>query len=150
MNGVIILREDMTDAARTELNKLYARYNEVKSEVTKRLEENASWASLAPELKSQKLTTAGIRNHTAPAVADTPGVITSLQDGPLQSWVTRIDALPAQAENALSTLVKELEPKATQLRLPGATIKSEADLEAWINTARLRVVEALEQGPVIL
>jgi hypothetical protein len=34
--------------------------------------------------------------------------------------------------------------------LPSATIKNEAELDAWLDEARERIIERLKDGPVIL
>jgi hypothetical protein len=50
----------------------------------------------------------------------------------------------------LAAAIKEAEPKAQRVFLPGATIHDEAELEDWLAAARAEIQTALAQGPVIL
>jgi hypothetical protein len=43
-----------------------------------------------------------------------------------------------------------LEPKALTVSLPGATIKTEVDLQTWLDNVKGRVLARLKEGPVIL
>jgi hypothetical protein len=43
-----------------------------------------------------------------------------------------------------------LEPKAQPVSLPSGTIKTEAELTAWLDDVRVRVLAKLKDGPVIL
>jgi hypothetical protein len=58
-----------------------------------------------------------------------------------------IDGMDAQA---LAAAIKETEPKARRLSLPGATIHDEAELDNWLVEARAEIEAALAQGSVIL
>ena len=50
----------------------------------------------------------------------------------------------------MEAAAKLLEPKATRVSLPSATVTDEAELEAWLGKVRTEVVTKLKDGPVIL
>ncbi len=58
-------------------------------------------------------------------------------------------ALPARIDDALATAAALFEPKAHTVSLPGAMVKSEAELDQWLTKVRAKIVEALADGPVI-
>ena len=60
-----------------------------------------------------------------------------------------VKALPARIEDALAAAAALLEPKARAVNLPGALLKSEAELDDWLARVRERIAKALGDGPVI-
>ena len=60
-----------------------------------------------------------------------------------------VKALPTRVDDALASAAAELEPKAHTVLLPGALVKSEADLDEWLQKVREKVAEGLQNGPVI-
>jgi hypothetical protein len=50
----------------------------------------------------------------------------------------------------LAAAIKEAEPKAQRISLPGATIRNQAELEDWLADVRVAVEAALAERPVIL
>lgn len=86
---------------------------------------------------------------TKPAV-DTPQAIAdALTQRGLSEWENMAKALPARIDEALAAAAALLEPKAHTVQLPGAMVKSEADLDEWLAKVRTRITEALGDGPVI-
>ena len=43
-----------------------------------------------------------------------------------------------------------MEPKAQFVKLPTRTIKTDEDIEAWLQDAKQTIAQALKKGPVIL
>ena len=66
------------------------------------------------------------------------------------AWKTLTDALPTRFAHALAAAIREAEPKAQRISLPGATIRNQAELEDWLDQARREIELALTTGPVIL
>ena len=86
---------------------------------------------------------------TRPTV-DTPHAIAdALAQRGLSEWENMNMALPARIDDALSAAAALLEPKARTVNLPGAMVKSEAELDAWLAKVRAKIAEALVDGPVI-
>ena len=64
-------------------------------------------------------------------------------------WEITVKALSARIEDALAAAAALLEPKARAVNLPGALLKSEAELDDWLARVRERIAKALGDGPVI-
>ncbi len=77
-------------------------------------------------------------------------VLDTLRQTKLSELRAISDALPTRFNNVLTAAAKLLEPKAQPMSLPGGTIKTEADLKAWLADAEQRIREKLKDGPVIL
>jgi hypothetical protein len=77
-------------------------------------------------------------------------LLAALQARNLAGWQTLADALPTRFAQVLAAAIKEAEPKARRVNLPGATIHDIAELDDWLERVRGEVEDALAQGPVIL
>ena len=61
-----------------------------------------------------------------------------------------LDAVPQRFARALEEAGKLATPEAVRVTLPGAIIKSPAELDQWLAGVRTQVEEQLKNGPVIL
>ena len=77
-------------------------------------------------------------------------ILAALSTAPLETRRTAIEALSHRAAKAVEAAAKLLEPKATRLSLPSATVKDEGELDAWLGQVRGKAVEKLKDGPIIL
>jgi hypothetical protein len=77
-------------------------------------------------------------------------ILAALRERSLSDRRNLLDAIPHRFSRVLNEASKLLEPKAQRIVLPPATIRNEADLEAWLSNARQRIEEKLKDGPVIL
>jgi hypothetical protein len=68
----------------------------------------------------------------------------------LPGWQTLADALPTRFAHSLAAAIKEAEPKARRVSLPGATIHDQAELDGWLGKVRAEIEKALTEGPVVL
>jgi hypothetical protein len=81
-------------------------------------------------------------------VGTTEALLDTLADTPLDAWRARVDALSQRFDNALSAAVQELEPDTTRVTLDSRVLKSEDDVENWLDEARETLLDHLEDGPV--
>lgn len=137
------------DALRAKLNAVHGAWETAWSKGEERLSVNPMWAKLSPEQKHDIRQDSGLLMVTKPAV-DTPQAIAdALAQRGLSEWENMAKALPARIDEALAAAAALLEPKAHTVQLPGAMVKSEADLDEWLAKVRTRITEALGDGPVI-
>jgi hypothetical protein len=115
-----------------------------------RLAVDPTWSQLSADRQGALLNTAGVQERPAPSVTSDEDLLAALGSCPLATWRAHTDALSAQFDRALSAAVKELEPKARRIALAGATLRNEADLDAWLAQARTQLQAHLKEGPVIL
>ena len=52
--------------------------------------------------------------------------------------------------NALQEGARLLAPKATTIRLPRATLRSEEEVDAWLKTTGAELKEKVKKGPLII
>lgn len=77
-------------------------------------------------------------------------LLAALRAAPLAARRDLVDAIPARFARALEDATRLLEPKAQRVPLPPATLKTEAELDAWLTQVRGLVAGKLKDGPVIL
>lgn len=138
-----------SDALRGKLNSAYAAWEAAWTKGQERLASDPTWNKLSPEQKHSICQENGLLMVTKPAV-DTPQAIAdTLTQRGFSEWENMVKALPARIDDALAAAVGLLEPKARTVSLPGAIVKSEADLDEWLTKVRAKITAALADGPVI-
>lgn len=108
------------------------------------------WAALPEAKQASLLQAAGVSGRVLPAMGTDAELLAALRAQDLAVWQTQADALPTRCAQALAAAIREAEPKATRISLPGATIHDQAELEDWLEQARAEIEAALTEGPVIL
>ncbi len=137
------------DALRAHLNAAHAAWEKAWEIGGERLANDATWNRLTPEQKHDIRRDVGLLMVEKPTV-DTPDAIAgALSLRGLSEWDNMTKALPTRIEEALAQAAALLEPTARTVTLPGGLLKSEADLDTWLETLRKRIKAALADGPVI-
>jgi hypothetical protein len=137
------------DALRGRLNATYESWKKAWDAGEARLANSETWNKLSPEQKHSIREAEKILPLAKPEV-DTPASISdSLGQRNFVGWENATKALPTRIDEALASAAILLEPKAQTISLPGNLLKSEQDLEAWIQAARETLKNALAAGPVI-
>ena len=138
-----------SDALRAKLNSAHAAWEAAWTKGEERLRNDPMWAKLSPEQKRSIREECCLLPVMKPAV-DTPQAIAeALTQRGLSEWENMAKALPTRVDDALAAAAALLEPKARTVLLPGAMVKSEAELDEWLTKVRAKIVEALAEGPVI-
>lgn len=137
------------DALRSALNTAYAAYHGEYSACTKEIESAAEWAKLALEDRAAILREAQLSApEPTPKVGTLAELLESLNKCSAQRWAERRDALRGQLSRALTLAAQKLEPEVQPVTTPRCIIRSEADLDDWVNTVRKSVLDKLSSGPV--
>lgn len=61
-----------------------------------------------------------------------------------------IDAISGRVDQAIERAARILEPSVQTITLERATLKDMADVEAWVERQKTKLVEAVRQGPVLV
>ena len=72
----------------------------------------------------------------------------SLEGISLEMWQAQCDALPQRFQKAQREAAKLIEPKVVYVTLPSATIRTDAELEAWLAKVKQELQKRLKEGPV--
>lgn len=144
------LVESLTQMLRTELNALGATYTTEHAAFLDSLVHEANWLSLETEQRHQLLVASTLNDSAMPKieVETAEDIVKTLSVWPLQTLSTTIAALPGRFADVSNAAAKLLEPQTQLMRLPSATIKTELELDAWLQQTRVSIMEKLSKGPV--
>ncbi|MGA7981949.1 MAG: hypothetical protein WCA32_17215, partial [Chromatiaceae bacterium] len=137
-------------ALRTALTAVHAHYAATLATEQAKLDAHPAWQALPPPKQAALLQSAGITALSLPAMGSDEELLSALKNRDLAAWKTLADALPTRFAQVLAAAIKEAEPKAQRISLPGATIHNQAELEDWLDQVRAEIEAALGDGPVIL
>ena len=142
----------VTQLLREELNRLHADYQTRHQKGMARLEADTNWQQLEPEQRNSLLATQKLTLSDAPKiqVANTEEVQATVDRLSLSSFTDRVAAIDSRFDAVLVAAAELMEPKAQFVKLPHRTIKTDEDIEAWLQDAKQTIEQALKKGPVIL
>lgn len=63
---------------------------------------------------------------------------------------TEIDAIPGRVQQAIERAAKILEPKVQPITVERSTLRNERDIDAWLERQKIRLVEAVKKGPILI
>jgi hypothetical protein len=83
-------------------------------------------------------------------LASTEEVVSTLQRISLSAFGDRVAAMPSRFDAVLVVAAELMEPEAQFIKAPRRTIKTEQDIDAWLNDSKAKIEKALKNGPVII
>lgn len=140
----------VTQALRTALMDVLGRYKETHAAGLSALSADPGWASLDAATQESLLDTHGLREVPAVKTAGPEDVRSALETCSLSAWRTRVEALPTRFQAARLDAARRLEPKAVPVRLPSRTLRTPAEVDAWVDEVRALLAAKVEGGPVIV
>lgn len=149
-NPIEPIRKSLGAALRASLNRICKEYEKILSSEVAKLEVNSGWKELKPEKKVLLLNSAGAISIHTPSTGSDAELLSALRANSLSSYQAQIDAIPTRCQQAFATAIKEAEPKARRVTLPAAKIKTEEEMDTWLQEARKTIQKALKDGPAIL
>lgn len=114
------------------------------------LSKQDAWKKLPAEERPRIAADCHIKPISDIAVGTEDDLLSSLGSNTVEDWRTLHDALPARFQKAMLDAARFLEPKASRVTLPSATLKTEKDLDEWLAAARDQISGKLKDGPVIV
>jgi hypothetical protein len=146
------LGANLTQLLRDELNRLDTEYKTRHHQGMQKLAEDDNWQQLEPEQRNALLAEQRLTQADMPVVkvASTDDVLSTLGLLQLTAFKDRVDALNARFNEVLIAAAELLEPQAQFISLPSRTIRTEEDIEMWLEDAKQSIQKALELGPVII
>jgi len=144
------LCEKLTKALRAALGKSVDIYTETIQGQMEALSSSDIWQTAATEQQQSVAAGHNLNDEPEITLGTEAELLDSLDRGSLETWKTRIDAVPQRYSQAKLELAKLQEPKASKVTLPAATIKTEQDLDEYLTRCREVISEKLGDGPVII
>ena len=146
------LISSLTQMLRDELNRLAEAYKQQHEAGMAKLKADDNWQKLQPDQRNRLLAEQKLTNTDMPEVnvGTSAEVLQTLQTLTLSAFEDRVKSLSSRFNEVQTQAAEMMEPTAKTIHLPSRTLKSEADLEAWLEEARTDLAAALAQGPVII
>ena len=142
--------QSVSTALRNGLREGHTHHEQVLKNETVVLESHALWGTLHESKRKSLLSSQGVVSHPVPQLSSEAEILVSLQACDIAGWKTRTAALPTRCAAALAEAIMEAKPKARRIVLPGATIETAPELEAWLCRVRETIEKALKDGPAII
>jgi len=138
----------LTDILRQNLTALHSGYAKAHEDGMAALQATEAWSKIAPEDQQDILARNGLTTVPGIQVGTEAELVASLDGTSLEMWTANCDALPQRFQKAQREAARLIEPKVVYVALPSATIRTEAELEAWLTNVRQQIKDSLKNGPV--
>lgn len=151
-DAIMPLLSNMTQLLRDELNRLQQQYENRHKQGMQRLEHDENWQKLEPEQRNQLLSEQKLTLSDQPEfnLASTETILATLDKQPLSSLTDRVIALPARFDNIAMDAAELMEPQAQFIQVPRRTLKTEDEIDAWVDEVKQQLMAALDQGPIVI
>jgi hypothetical protein len=137
------------DALRAALVAAYGDYARAFEAVSRELAGTAEWGKLAEADHEAVLRETHLASpDPAPATGTLDELVTSLEQCPIARWHERRDALRGQLDRARTLVARTLEPQVQPVVIPRRLLRTEAELDLWLDEVRTAVRGKLGDGPV--
>ncbi|QOD04369.1 BREX system P-loop protein BrxC [Pseudarthrobacter sp. BIM B-2242] len=133
------------EVLRTALNAQLSRYNQAVAEALAHLAGDDSWGAMSGGQQEELLSKYELALVVTPALGTADQVLAALESRPVSSWNDRIDAVDAQLGRLREAAARLLEPTAFKIIPPNATLKSELEVEEYIDRLRNQMLDELQQ-----
>jgi len=143
---------DMTDHLRKALNDLDAEYEARFEEGMERLEIDSNWMKLEPGQRDTLLSDHKLTGAKRPeiGVQSTEDVLRTLDGVSLSMFSDKIEAIPERFEQVKVAAARLMVPKVQRVKLPSKTLKTEEDMNEWLQEVTRILREKVKNGPVIV
>lgn len=144
------LVSSLVQALREELNALDKQYASKHAEGMIRLDVDVNWKQLEPEQKNSLLSSQLLMPSQWPdiKVQTTDDVLATVENISISHLKDRVVALPSRFELVLQEAAAEMEPEVSFVQIPRRTMKTEAEIDLWLQDVKKQLTKALHDGPV--
>lgn len=140
----------LADLLRKKVKGLQAEHEKAYKQAQDALTANDSWQQLDATEQEAVLGEVGLSAPTQPDVSSDDKLAGHLDTRPLSAEQAEIAAVSSRMSQAIQKAAKRLEPEVQTVSLEKVTLRTEADLEAWLDRQKKRVLDALKKGPVLI
>ncbi len=138
----------LTQILREELNWIAHQYNERHQEGMNRLSADSNWQQLTPEQRNQLLSAQKLTEAERPnvQVQDTQAILDTLAHNTLSALADRVAAMPSRFDAVAQEAAELCEPQTQFIRLPRRTLKTETELEQWLEEVKQQLQTRSPKG----
>jgi hypothetical protein len=120
------------------------------AELLTELEASENWQKISGQQRTSILSEEGISSVPDLEVGSDEQLLSALQQTPVSSWNDKTAALTARFQNAVRKASKLLEPKTQYVTLKSGTLRTEAEVKAWLAKTEKELLEKIQKGPVMV
>jgi hypothetical protein len=114
------------------------------------LDTDSLWQQLKESQRNAIIGDCGLDGRATPGLETSGKLLEALRMTPPSQWESQSDALQARLLKARDKAARLMEPTAVRVTPPPATIRTEAELEAYLSDLRAKIQAQLAKGPVVL
>jgi len=143
---------NLTQLLREELNRLDKEYQSRHDGGMARLKADTNWQQLDPEQRNSLLAEQKLTLVDAPkiSVASTEEIIATLEQSTLSALIDRVAAMPVRFDAVLVGAAELMEPEVQFVRVPRRMLKTEEDIDLWLQEIREEFKTVLAKGPIVI
>ncbi|MCB1192727.1 MAG: BREX system P-loop protein BrxC [Leptospiraceae bacterium] len=151
-NPIPNLIQELTQKLRTQLNHLKDRFELTWNQGEEKLENDSHWKGLSPEQRHQLRLPHGFIESGKPVIdlSSSESILNFLEYTSLNSFENLIMAMPSRYDQMLLEAAQLLEPKARKGNLPQAILKTDEDVDTYVEKVSVYLKEEIKKGPIII
>ncbi len=108
------------------------------------------WQKISISDRQKILSEVDLNALLKPEISTDENLVTYLDGKPLSTLRAEVDAIQGRAIRAIELAAKILEPKVLPFTLERTTLRTEADVSAWAERQKSKLIEAVKKGPILL
>ena len=144
------LRVALGECLRSAVNTAHDALAQAAQQALTTLEANDVWKKLPAGDREAILPSVGLVVPAKPGVSSDEALVSYLESRPLVAARTEVDAVPGRLQQAIEQAAKRLEPQVQTVALERTTLRNEADVQAWLDRTKAKLLQAVQQGPVLV
>ena len=147
---VASIRVEFAGLLRATVQRAFAAHAEAYERALASLTSNEVWMAISTADQESIKTTIGLSAPLRPAVSTDEALVAYLDVKPLAATQTEIDAVPGRVFQAIERAAKLLAPDVQTIVLERVTLRTEVDVNNWLERQRTKLVAAVRQGPILV
>lgn len=144
------LKTEIAAALRQALVEVNARRKDAHERGLTALQSNAAWSGLKDSDRSRILAEVQLVPPGSDAVGTDDALLAALDAQNLAARASEADAVSGRVQRALELAARQLEPKIRTVALERTTLRSDADVQAWLERQRTLLLAEVKKGPVLV
>jgi len=145
------LLNQLADALRDAVQQARQRVVDARDREVEKLSTTPEWNELKDEIWHRILEQNGLGPVDEPDMGTDNALLATLNSKPLRVWESEAAAMPVQLQKTRDAAARRLDPQTRRVSLPSATLKTEAEVDVYLEQVRAEIMKYIERGnPVII
>ncbi len=144
------IRASLAGTLRSALNAANEAWASAHEAGARQLDESETWKKLEPAVRQEILDQVRFKAPPEEDLSSDDALIECLDRQPLSARRAEAAAVPNRVQQALVEAARKLEPEIQTVHIDRSTIRSEDELNEWLEGQAANIRKALKKGPVLL